>query len=168
MSYKSSASVFRLGIPFTCIPSICFAESISVTRARKPTRARVTTQLGRSVSGQRHWQSARAAKEIVWCKAPATKIQRRQTGAGVVRPLYYQQVLPKGIYELRNEDGTELKTSFNSLRLKIYHHPVQSHPTTNTYAEMPLKSGANEEDKNTSTEPSLLKLISLRKIVIPS
>ena len=53
MSYKSSASVFRLGIPFTCIPSICFAESISVTRARKPTRARVTTQLGRSVSGQR-------------------------------------------------------------------------------------------------------------------
>ena len=53
MSYKSSASVFRLGIPFTCIPSICCAESISVTRARKPTRARVTTQLGRSVSGQR-------------------------------------------------------------------------------------------------------------------
>ena len=53
MSYKSSASVFRLGIPFTCIPSICFAESISVTRARKPTRARVTTQLERSVSGQR-------------------------------------------------------------------------------------------------------------------
>ena len=53
MSYKSSASVFRLGIPFTWIPSICFAESISVTRARKPTRARVTTQLGRSVSGQR-------------------------------------------------------------------------------------------------------------------
>ena len=70
----------------------------------------------------------------------------------MVRPLYYQQVLPKGIYELRNEDGTELKTSFNSLRLKIYHHPVQSHPTTNTYAEMPLKSGANEEEKNTSTE----------------
>ena len=70
----------------------------------------------------------------------------------MVRPLYYQQVLPKGIYELRNEDGTELKTSFNSLRLKIYHHPVQSHPTTNTYAEMPLKSGADEEDKNTSTE----------------
>ena len=53
MSYKSSASVFRLGIPFTCIPSICCAESISVTRARKPTRARVTTQLERSVSGQR-------------------------------------------------------------------------------------------------------------------
>lgn len=53
MSYKSSASVFRLGIPFTCIPSICCAESISVTRARKPTRPRVTTQLERSVSGQR-------------------------------------------------------------------------------------------------------------------
>ena len=37
-------------------------------------------------------------------------------------------VQPKGLYKLQNEHGDELKTSFNSTRLKAYFHPVQSKP----------------------------------------
>ena len=64
------------------------------------------------------------------------------------------KVLPNGLYRLLNEDGTELKTSFNSSRLKVYHHPVQSHLNTNTSAERLFKSGADKEDKDTSTDPT--------------
>ena len=45
-------------------------------------------------------------------------------------PYTISKVLPKGLYNLRNEDGTKLKTSFDSSRLKIYYHSVQSHPNT--------------------------------------
>ena len=62
------------------------------------------------------------------------------------------KVLPKGFYKLLNEGGIELKTSFNSSRLKVYYHPVQSHPNTNTSAEMPFKFGADKEDEDTSPE----------------
>ena len=40
-------------------------------------------------------------------------------------PFSINRVLAKGLYKLRNEDGTMLKTSFNSSRLMIYYHPVQ-------------------------------------------
>ena len=44
-------------------------------------------------------------------------------------PYTVSSVLPKGLYKLQNEpDGDELKTSFNSTRLKTYFHPVQSKP----------------------------------------
>ena len=55
-------------------------------------------------------------------------------------------VLPKGFYKLLNEGGIELKTS------TVYYHPVQSHPNTNTSAEMPFKFGADKEDEDTSPE----------------
>ena len=72
------------------------------------------------------------------------KLERAWSG-----PYTISKVLPKGFYKLLNEDGTELKTSFNSSRLKVYYHPVQSHPNTNASAEMPLKSGADKEDDRT-------------------
>ena len=75
------------------------------------------------------------------------KLERAWSG-----PYTISKALPKGLYNLRNEDGTELKTSFDSSRLKIYYHSVQSHPNTNTQVEMPLKSSADKEDKNTSTK----------------
>ena len=75
------------------------------------------------------------------------KLERAWSG-----PYTISKVLPKGLYNLRNEDGTELKTSFDSSRLKIYYHSVQSHPNTNTQVEMPLQSGAVKGDKNTSTK----------------
>ena len=71
------------------------------------------------------------------------KLERAWSG-----PYTISKVLPKGFYKLLNEDGTELKTSFNSSRLKVYYHPVQSHPNTNA-SEMPLKSGADKEDDRT-------------------
>ena len=83
-------------------------------------------------------------------------------------PYTISKVLPKGLYEFRNEDGTELKTSFNSLRLKIYHHPVQSHPTINTSAEMPLKFGADKEDKNNLTELTKVDLLEKDRNIILS
>ena len=55
------------------------------------------------------------------------KLERAWSG-----PYTISKVLPKGLYNLRNEDGTELKTSFDSSRLKIYYHSVQSHLNTNT------------------------------------
>ena len=73
------------------------------------------------------------------------KLERAWSG-----PYTISKVLPKGLYNLRNEDGTELKTSFDSSRLKIYYHSVQSHPNTNTQVEIPLRGG--KEDKNTSTK----------------
>ena len=42
-------------------------------------------------------------------------------------PFSINRVLAKGLYKLRNEDGTMLKTSFNSSRLMIYYHLVQWH-----------------------------------------
>ena len=89
------------------------------------------------------------AKEVIGCKVATTKIQggrhcvaeklmergkkRRQTRAGVVRSLYHQQGVTKGsLQSQKKKDGTELKTSFDSSRLKIYYHSVQSHPNTNT------------------------------------
>ena len=75
------------------------------------------------------------------------KLERAWSG-----PYTISEVLPKGLYNLRNEDGIELKTSFDSSRLKIYYYSVQSHPNTNTQVEMPLKSDADKEDKNTSTK----------------
>lgn len=83
-------------------------------------------------------------------------------------PYTISKVLPKSLYEFRNEDGTELKTSFNSLRLKIYHHPVQSHPTMNTSAEMPLKFGADKEDKNNLTELTKVDLLEKDRNIILS
>ena len=47
-------------------------------------------------------------------------------------PFSINRVLAKGLYMLRNEDGTMLKTSFNSSRLMIYYHLVKWHPNTNT------------------------------------
>ena len=92
------------------------------------------------------------------------KLERAWSG-----PYTISKVLPKGLYNLRNEDGTELKTSFDSSRLKIYYHSVQSHPNTNTQVEMPLQSGAVKGTKTLRQNlPSLLKLMSLKKIVIPS
>ena len=58
------------------------------------------------------------------------KLERAWSG-----PYTISKVLPKGLYNLRNEDGTELKTSFDSSRLKIYYHSVQSHINTNTQIE---------------------------------
>ena len=75
------------------------------------------------------------------------KLERAWSG-----PFTISKVLPKGLFNLRNEDCTELKTPFDSSRLKFYYHSVQSHPNTNTQVEMPLKSGANKGDKNTSTK----------------
>jgi len=43
-------------------------------------------------------------------------------------PYTVSSVLPKGLYKLQNEHIDELKTSFNSTRLKTYFHPVQSKP----------------------------------------
>ena len=43
-------------------------------------------------------------------------------------PYTVSSVQPKGLYKLQNEHGDELKTSFNSTRLKAYFHPVQSKP----------------------------------------
>ena len=40
-------------------------------------------------------------------------------------PYTISAVLPKGLYRLRNDDGTELKTSYNSTRLKTYYHPTE-------------------------------------------
>ena len=75
------------------------------------------------------------------------KLERAWSG-----PYTISKVLPKGFYKLLNEGGIELKTSFNSSRLKVYYHPVQSYPNTNTSAEMPFKSGADKEDEDTSPE----------------
>ena len=56
------------------------------------------------------------------------KLERAWSG-----PYTISKVLPKGLYNLKKKkDGTELKTSFDSSRLKIYYHWVQSHPNTNT------------------------------------
>ena len=63
-------------------------------------------------------------------------------------------MLPEGLHKLRKEDGTELKTSVNSSRLKIYYQPLELQPKRNTSAEKPLKSGANKKDENTSAEPT--------------
>ena len=60
-------------------------------------------------------------------------------------PYIISKVLPKGLHKLRKEDGTELKTSVNSSRMKIYYQPVESQPKRNTSAEKPLKYGANKE-----------------------
>ena len=72
----------------------------------------------------------------------------------MVRSFYHQQGVTKGSLQSqkKKKDSTELKTSFDSSRLEIYYHWVQSHPNTNTYVEMPLKSSADKEDKNTSTK----------------
>ena len=35
-------------------------------------------------------------------------------------PYTISKVLPKGLYNLKKKDGTELKTSFDSSRLNIY------------------------------------------------
>ena len=54
---------------------------------------------GEGSGNAEHWQSARAAKEVVRWKAQATKIQgkeRRQTGGGVVSSLYPQQGVSEG------------------------------------------------------------------------
>ena len=67
-------------------------------------------------------------------------------------PYAISKVLPKGLYKLLNDGGIELKASYNSSRLKVYYHPVESHPDTNTSAEMPFKSGADKEDEDTWTE----------------
>ena len=56
------------------------------------------------------------------------KLERAWSG-----PYTISKVLPKGLYNLKEKkDGTELKTSFDSSRLKIYYHSVQSHLNTNT------------------------------------
>ena len=55
------------------------------------------------------------------------KLERAWSG-----PYTISEVFPKGLYNLRNEDGIELKTSFDSSRLKINYYSVQSHPNTNT------------------------------------
>ena len=71
----------------------------------------------------------------------------------MVRSLYHQQGVTKGsLQSQKNEDGTGLKTSFDSSRLKIYYHSIHSHPNTNTQVGIPLKSSADKEDKNTSTK----------------
>ena len=75
------------------------------------------------------------------------KLERAWSG-----PYTISKVLPKGFYKLLNEGGIELKISSNSSRLKVYYHPVQSHPNTNTSAEMPFKFGADKENEDTSPE----------------
>ena len=77
------------------------------------------------------------------------KLERTWSG-----PYTISKLLPKGLHKLRKEDGTELKTSVNSSRLKIYYQPVESQPKRNTSPEKPLKSGANKKDENTSAEPT--------------
>ena len=77
------------------------------------------------------------------------KLERTWSG-----PYTISKLLPKGLHKLRKEDGTELKTSVNSSRLKIYYQPVESQPKRNTSAEKPLKSGVNKKDENTSAEPT--------------
>ena len=47
------------------------------------------------------------------------------------------RVLPKGVYKLRNDDGTELKTSYNSTRVKVYFQPFQSQIKRNPSPEKP-------------------------------
>ena len=47
------------------------------------------------------------------------KLERAWSG-----PYTISKVLPNGLHKLRKEDGTELRTSVNSSRLKIYYQPV--------------------------------------------
>ena len=77
------------------------------------------------------------------------KLERAWSG-----PYTISKVLPKGLHKLRKEDGTELKASVNSSRLKIYYQPVESQPKKDTSAEKPLKSGAIKKDENASAEPT--------------
>ena len=44
----------------------------------------------------------------------------------MVRSVTISRVLIKGLYKLKNKNGVELKTSYNSSRLKIYHHSDKS------------------------------------------
>ena len=76
------------------------------------------------------------------------KLERAWSG-----PYTINRVLPKGLYRLRNEDGTELKTSYNSSRLKVYHPPVKSQPNKSTSAEKPAKSIADKVAKTTAQKP---------------
>ena len=68
-------------------------------------------------------------------------------------PYTISKVLPKGLYRLRNQDGTELKTSYNSSRLKVYYQPVHSQPKESTSAEKPAESTAEKVAKNTARKP---------------